>query len=77
MTVQTLSVDSHELLAQRINHLVKSRTGAPIRELFVEVDDQEVLLYGYTTAYYNKQLASHVVMNVIDNRSLINKIEVI
>ncbi|MAT16647.1 MAG: hypothetical protein CMJ46_15410 [Planctomyces sp.] len=77
MTVQTRSVDSSELLAQRINLLLKNRTGVPIKDLLVEVADREVLLHGYTNAYYNKQLASHVVMNVINNRDLINKIEVI
>lgn len=77
MTVQTRSVDSSELLTQRINHLLKNRSGGSIKDLFVEVADREVLLHGYTNAYYNKQLASHVVMDVINNRVLINKIEVI
>ncbi|MCA9040630.1 MAG: hypothetical protein KDA65_09815 [Planctomycetaceae bacterium] len=78
MTVQTRSVDSCELLAHHLHQLLKSHAAqVPIRELYVEVADQEVLLYGYTNTYYTKQRASHVVMDAIHHRTLVNKIEVI
>ena len=69
-------MDSPELVKERIERYVQNRTGGMIRDLRVEVLDGAVLISGRTATYYNKQLATHAAMSVLENVALNNEIEV-
>ena len=73
----TTCTESSQLLARRIEEVVTSRTGVAIRNLQVQVTGERVVLSGRTTSYYHKQLATHAVINAIDERTLLNDIEVV
>jgi hypothetical protein len=47
-----------------------------IRGLRVEVQDEDVVISGRTTTYYNKQLATHAALDAAKEISLTNDIEV-
>lgn len=75
MELTTYSEPSQSL-ARRVEEVVTSRTGVAIRDLRVDVTADQVVLSGRTTSYYHKQLATHAVLNAIDERTLVNEIEV-
>jgi hypothetical protein len=75
MNLQTCS-ETSQTLAQRIEEIVRSRTGGTIRQLQVDVTDGQVTLTGRTSSYYQKQLATHAVLEAIEARTLTNEIEV-
>jgi hypothetical protein len=66
-----------EDLAHRVERLVHGRTGSRIRDLRVEILDNEVVLTGRSTTYYAKQLATHAVLGEVAPRFLTNSIEVV
>ena len=68
--------DATELIEQRIERLVRSRTGRVIRNLHVEVFDETVVVSGHAPTYYVKQLATHAVLDAIEGVRLTNDIEV-
>ena len=61
----------------RLERLVHSRTGSRIRDLHVEVRDDEVVLTGRANSYYAKQLATHATLGEIAPRALTNAIDVV
>jgi hypothetical protein len=61
----------------RLERLVQGRTGSRIRDLHVEVRDDEVVLTGRANSYYAKQLATHATLGEIAPRSLTNSIDVV
>jgi hypothetical protein len=63
-------------LAERVEWLVRQRTGGLIRNLRVEVLPGEVLLTGRAATYYAKQLATHAAFDACDHLTLTNDIEV-
>ena len=75
MKLQTCS-ESPLALIERIERHVQSRTGGMIRGLRIELVGEEVVISGRTTTYYNKQLATHAVLDAVEGYSLTNDIEV-
>lgn len=63
--------------ALRLERLVHGRTGSQIRDLHVEIHDEEVVLTGRASSYYAKQLATHAALGEVAPRSLTNSIDVI
>ena len=75
MNLQTCT-ESPQLVVERIERFVQNRTGGMIRDLRVEVLDGVVLISGRTATYYNKQLATHAALAVLEEVTLNNEIEV-
>lgn len=65
-----------QAISERIEQCVRLRTGGMIRGLRVDVHDDEVVISGRTTTYYNKQLATHAALDAVDEMNLTNDIEV-
>ncbi|HEX4129903.1 MAG TPA: hypothetical protein VHZ24_07660 [Pirellulales bacterium] len=65
-----------EQLASNIARCVQLRTGQAIRDLRVKIDTQGVRLQGRCLSYYSKQLAQEAVMELAQDVSLMNDIEV-
>jgi hypothetical protein len=61
-------------LMLRLERLVHSRTGSRIRDLHVEVRDNEVVLTGRAATYYAKQLATHATIDEVVPRMLTNDV---
>jgi hypothetical protein len=68
--------ESFQPMEERIEGVVRSRTGGMIRNLHVEVSDGEVILSGRTSTYYAKQLATHAAFDAVEDLTLVNDIEV-
>lgn len=68
--------DAQQSLSELVERLIVARTGARIRDLRVEVGDRDVVLQGRTSTYYNKQLATHAVLDHLQGVMLTNDIEV-
>ena len=75
MNLQTCT-KSPQRVVERIERYVQNRTGGMIRDLRVEILDGRVLISGRTSTYYNKQLATHAALDVLEDVSLNNEIEV-
>jgi hypothetical protein len=69
-------VDSLGALAERVERLVRQRTGGLVRDLKVAVLPGEILLTGRASTYYAKQLATHAALDALDHFTLTNDIEV-
>ena len=69
-----LAVDN--ALVSRIERIVRCRTGGRIRDLRVDVSEEQVVISGVATTYYAKQLVTHAALDEIPGRVLTNKIEV-
>jgi osmotically-inducible protein OsmY len=63
-------------VVERVEEVIRLRTGGMIQGLRVEVGDGRVTLTGRTTSFYNKQLATHAALGALGGRSLSNLIEV-
>ena len=48
-----------------------------LRELAVELADQQLLLSGTVTCFYHKQLAQEVVRSVADGMRVVNRVKVV
>ena len=68
--------DKKELLTEAIERVVRSRTGGCIRGLQIDRNGEEVVIYGKTDTYYNKQLVTHAALDAMDDMRLFNEIEV-
>jgi hypothetical protein len=68
--------ESSEWLKETIEKFVQSRTGGMIRELRVDVNERDVVLWGRTSTYYSKQLATHAALDATAHVSVTNEIEV-
>lgn len=76
-TVERASSDRvRDQFGQRIENMVRLRTGGMIQGLHVEVLESSVVLTGCTTSFYNKQLATHAVLGALRGQTLKNLIEV-
>ena len=69
-----LAVDN--ALVSRIERIVRCRTGGRIRDLRVDVSEENVVISGVATTYYAKQLVTHAALDEIPGRMLTNAIEV-
>lgn len=63
-------------LVDRVESAVRHRTTGVIRGLRVEMIMGELVLSGRAPTYYAKQLATHAALEMCDNLSLDNQIEV-
>jgi hypothetical protein len=63
-------------LVSRIERIVRCRTGGRIRDLRVDVSEDNVVISGVATTYYAKQLVTHAALDEIPGRMLTNAIEV-
>jgi hypothetical protein len=64
------------LLIERLEHLVRSRTGGRVSELRVEVQGTEVILTGRAATFHVKQLATQAALEQLSGETLTNAIEV-
>lgn len=77
MLCPTLNTTSDQGLVTRLERLVHGRTGSRIRDLSIEVLDDQVILNGRANTYYAKQLATHAALGEVWPRTLINSIDVV
>lgn len=63
-------------LVDRVERIVRCRTGGRIRDLRVQVHGEDVIISGVSCTYYAKQLATHAALSELDHRTLSNEIEV-
>jgi len=63
-------------LAASIERAVSRETAGGVRDLRVEVQDDEVLLTGHCATYYTKQVAQHIAMRYSRGCDVINAIDV-
>ena len=75
MELQTLP-DAQQLLATRVERMVREKTTGLIRDLRVSVLPGEVILTGRAATYYAKQLATHAALDACEDLTLTNDIEV-
>jgi len=75
MKLQTWSL-SPQSLEETIERVVRSRTNGMIRNLRIEIVNEEVIISGRTKTYYAKQLATHATLDAVKSLILINDIEV-
>lgn len=72
----TLLSLSPDILEEKIERAVQSRTGGRVRGLRVHVVDGCVIISGRTSTYYNKQLVTHAAMEAADDTLVMNEVEV-
>ena len=65
-----------ESLVDRIERIVRCRTGCRIRDLSVDLSGNQVIISGLASTYYAKQLATHAALDEIPGCTLTNAIEV-
>lgn len=65
-----------ELLAFRLERIIRWRTAGRIRDLHVEITRETVRLDGVCSTYYLKQLAQHAAMEIAKGEQVVNAIEV-
>ncbi len=68
--------DTPQDLKDQIEGIVNRRTGGTIRDLHVHVIGNDVVVNGRTNTYYNKQLATHAVLDTLTDIKLSNEIDV-
>jgi hypothetical protein len=75
MELQTLP-DAQQLLAARVERMVREKTSGLIRDLRVGVLPGEIVISGRAGTYYAKQLATHAAFEACEDLTLTNDIEV-
>ena len=65
----------HEVASQ-MEQRIQFKTHGRVRRVYVEIDDQAVVLHGKAATYYAKQLAQHAAFEMFPGRALVNAIEV-
>ena len=73
---EAIAVAVDEALVTRIERIVRCRTGGRIRDLRIDVAEDNVVISGIATTYYAKQLATHAALEACEQFSLVNDIEV-
>jgi hypothetical protein len=66
--------ERHRQLAITIRQRIESRLGGRVRELFVRIKGDTILLEGKCSTYYTKQLAQHAALGVLEDEHLENAI---
>ena len=64
------------VLARRIEQAVRRGSGGRVHKLRVEIHHGRVVLAGFCSTFYAKQLAQHSAMPLAEGRRLENQIEV-
>jgi hypothetical protein len=75
MELPTLLQD-RQTVVDRLERLIRERTGGLIRGLRVEVLPGQVIVSGRANTYYLKQLATHAALEAAENLEFTNAIEV-
>ena len=70
-----MMLSSHQL-QDELEYQVQARTGRRIRNLAIELRPECVVLHGFASTYYVKQLAQHGVRDVLPHVYLENAITV-
>ncbi len=71
-----LALPGSRELASDIAVRIQARTHGQVRKLRVELADRQVVISGRARTYYAKQLAQHGAMDLADDRTIVNQIEV-
>ena len=61
----------------RADQVLRQSPIPALRKLFVEENDQSVVLSGSVSSYYLKQLAQETIMPMLDHQALLNRVLVI
>jgi osmotically-inducible protein OsmY len=61
---------------EKLQEHVRQRLRSQVRELHVILHEGHVLLRGVAVSYYAKQLAQHLVLRVLGQTPLLNRIDV-
>ncbi len=69
-------IDPVVLMMETLERQISEKTGGSIHDLRVEMLDDQIVLSGRTSRYYNKQLATTAVREVLQDDQLLNRIEV-
>ena len=69
-------VDPVVLMMETLERQISEKTGGAILDLRVEMLDEQIVLSGRTSRYYNKQLATKAVRELLHEDQLLNQIEV-
>ncbi len=65
-----------EQLIRRILHRIESRLPGRVRQLAVHASENAIVLSGFCSTYYTKQVAQHAAMGALEYERLINNIDV-
>lgn len=63
-------------LREKLETRILSRTGSHLRQLDIQLSPQGVVLNGFATTFYIKQLAQHGIRELLPNVQLHNQIVV-
>lgn len=63
-------------LAKRIEQAIRRGSAGRIHKLRVDVQHGKIVLTGFCSTFYAKQLAQHSAMPLVDGRRIENQIEV-
>ncbi|QDU54394.1 BON domain-containing protein [Aeoliella mucimassa] len=63
-------------LSRAVRDRIHQQLGVRVYDLEVEVSPESVVLSGRCSTFYTKQLAQHAALDVIESRSLDNRIQV-
>ncbi len=81
MNPGTLSAAAPELslneMQARAERAVRGRTGGRIRDLHIEIREDDVILSGVAETYYAKQGATHAVLGELVGWTVTNDIDVV
>jgi hypothetical protein len=66
--------ERHRQLAITIRQRIESRLGGRVRELFVRIRGDTIVLEGKCSTYYSKLLAHHAALGVLEDEHLENAI---
>ena len=65
-----------DALAERVEYMIRVRSGGAISHLKVVTLPGEVVLAGVARTYYAKQLATHTALDACSGMQVVNEIEV-
>ena len=75
-SLEYIATEKQSELANCIRNRIEMRLPGRIHNLRVLVTENAVLLSGYCSTFYSKQLAQHAAMGVLEYERLINNIDV-
>jgi hypothetical protein len=77
MPVSTFAaLTADEELTARLERIVQTRTGGRVRDLRIDLLQDQVIVTGVVPTYYTKQLVTHAVLEEVKDRSLSNAVDV-
>lgn len=76
LTHKNESADANAEVLREVERIIRLRTGGTIRELRVVLEEDEVVITGRTSTYYNRQLATHAMLAGFQDGKWRNEIDV-